>query len=159
MFSFKSDLSEALETTRIVLPYSLPNDTNAFVALLKGPLQLTIPTKDKKLQNFELPDSLFSVEFDTSGDRPVAILSWSEQGWDLLSYRYLTHMAREVKRNPKSVARSYRTFANLMDKLTEEPTGDGKIDQPRKIVLDRNTQTIAPNVKDIVASRIQQWKM
>lgn len=141
----------------VVLP-SLPSNEALEKMLndIKKPLVLMTPTK--KTESFEvLQDVISSADLDTSGDVPVLRFSFSEQGWDRLAYLFLTAMAQQVKKNPKSVPRSYRTYANLMNKLTEHPTGNGKVDESRKVVIDRAIEQLALGVRNEITRRAQTW--
>ena len=156
--SLSSDISFATQPLHVVVPYDIPRDQDKkrFDAAMNAPLTLVAPTKEAV--PFEIPDGLFSISFEQSGERPVAQVQWTSEGWDRLSYLYLTHMAKQVKTNPKSVPRSLRMFAKLMDKLPERPTGNGAVDTSRRIVIERNIEQIGPAVRAEVERRIKSWK-
>lgn len=157
-FKFSSDTTSVVAPLRVVVPYQAPtsDEQKALEEHVKQPLELV--TMTKKSQEFALPENLFSLSFDTSGDRPVAVVEWSNEGWDALAYRFLTSMAVQVKKDPKSVPRSVRMFAGLMDKLTEKPVGKAAVDTPRKIVIDRAIEQFGPSVRESIAARLRTWK-
>lgn len=158
LFNLNSDTTLAYAPLHIVLPYDAPEGDRfvAFQNFLRSPLALLTPTK--KVQNFDVMDSLLSnIELNTSGDRPVLVVEFSEKGWDRLAYVFLKDMAAQVKSNPKSMPRSYRSYANLMSKLTEEPTGNGKVDASRKVVIDRTIQQLTDGVRAEITRRVQAW--
>lgn len=163
--TMSSDTTLAMSELRIVVPYKLSSDTikkseqiKSIESTAKEPLLLTTPTKDKRKELFEVPDNLFNMSFDESGDLMVVILNFNEPGWDKLSYDFLQGMAKAVKKDPKSIPRSMRMFANLMKKLTPEPTGSGKNDIPRKIVINQTIEQMAPPVRDILSDRLKTIK-
>ena len=150
-----SDTTAALQEMSFVIPYNIPSSLDRFQEAMRQPLVLMSPSK--KPISLPVPENLFSISFEQSGERPVAKVSWNYDGWDRLSYLYLTDMAKQVKDNPKSIPRSMRMFANLMNKLPETPTGNGAVDVSRRIVIERNIEQIAPAIRDEVERRIKSW--
>ena len=104
-----------------------------------------------------MPSSLFDVDFKLNKEDGLMVvsLSFTEEGWDEFSYSFLQTMASEVQKKPKNFARSYRVYANLMRKLTPKPIGSGKNDVPRKIVIDKTTEQMAPMIREILSDRIK----
>lgn len=156
-FNFSSNVAPVVETMRVVVPYNIPTPEQhtQLEKHLKSPIELTSLTK--KVEMFQVPDDLFCVEFEQSGERPVAIVHWNDEGWDNLAYNFLVGMASQVKKDPKSVPRSLRMFANLMGKLTEKPVGKALVDNPRKIVIERAIEQFGPSVRAVLTERLQTW--
>lgn len=156
-FNFSSNIAPVVETMRVVVPYTIPTPEQhmQLEEHLKSPMALTSLTK--KVEMFQVPHDLFHVEFEQSGERPVAVVHWSDEGWDNLAYKFLVGLAAQVKKDPKSVPRSLRMFANLMNKLTEKPVGKALIDNPRKIVIERAIEQFGPSVRAVVTERLQTW--
>lgn len=154
--SLASDTAVALAPLDVVVPRVPTTDNeSAFRAALSAPLRLVGPTKDRALVEFVLPDGFLTVAFDTSADVPRVQVTFDPMGWDRLAVRFLRGMAAAAKANPKNVQRSLRQFAKLMDKLTDAPTGNGKIDGPRKVVIDRTMEQMAPGLRDELTRRVR----
>jgi len=161
MFNLSGILEAANTPITSPLPYETPtqDQVQRLELFLKQPLELMAMTR--KLEKFELPENLFSVSVqapEKEGDRPVAVLTFNEQGWDQMSYRYLQHMAESARKDPKSVSRSMRPFAKLMNKLPEHPTGNGAVDNGRRVVIEKNIQAISPAIRDILSQRLRAWR-
>lgn len=158
-FSFSSNIAPVIETMRVVVPYEIPNEEKykKLEQYLKSPMALT--SLSEKVEMFQVPDHLFHVEFEQSGERPVAVVKWSDDGWDHLAYLFLKGLAAQVKKDPKSVPRSLRMFANLMNKLTEKPVGKALVDNPRRIVIERAIEKFGPTVRDVIAERLRTASM
>jgi len=156
-FSFSSNIAPVVEPLRVVVPYSLPSaeEQTRLEAHLKQPMALTSLTK--KTENFDIPSGLFDLKFEQTGELPVAVVEWNDEGWDLLAYRFLISMAQQVKKDPKSVPRSLRMFANLMGKLTEKPVGKAVVDTPRRIVIERAIEQFGPTVRTVITERLRSW--
>ena len=157
-FNFSSNITHIVEPLRVVVPYDVPTDDQKknLEEYLNKPFELVSFTK--KTEEFAVPNNFFTLSFDQTGERPVAVVDFSDEGWDNMAYIFLTNMAKQVKKDPKSVPRSLRMFAGLMDKLTEKPVGRAVIDTPRKIVIDRAIEQFGPTVRDVFTSRLQSWK-
>lgn len=154
-------MEKACEPLSKPLPYDTPNaqQIQRLEAFLKQPVELMMITK--KLEKLSIPDHLFTLKVKTpqqEGDRPVAVLEFSEKGWDRLSYEYLQGMAQAARKDPKSVPRSMRPFAKLMNKLPEEPTGNGAVDKGRQVVIEKNIELIAPRLRDVFELRLREWR-
>ena len=167
-FSLASDTSLAYSPLHVVVPFGVEAfGVEAFdveggtwekmLQTLHKPLDLLTPAK--KIKPFDIAQVLESVVLNKDGDVPVIEIKFSVQGWDGLAYRFLKDMAREVKTNPKGMPRSYRAYANMMHKLTEHPTGNGKADNARKIVIDRAVEQLAQGLRDELTRRIHQFDM
>lgn len=157
VFNFSSNIAPVVETMRVVVPYELPNEEQQIElkSHLKSPMPLT--SLSKKVEMFEVPENLFDVTFEQSGERPVAVVQWTDEGWDNLAYHFLMGLAAQVKKDPKSVPRSLRMFANLMNKLTEKPVGKAAVDNSRKIVIERAIEQFGPNVRELITERLRSW--
>lgn len=157
VFNFSSNIAPVVEKMRVVVPYELPTEEQQVQLKnhLKSPMPLT--SLSKKVEMFQVPDNLFDVIFEQSGDRPVAVVQWTEEGWDNLAYHFLMGLAAQVKKDPKSVPRSLRMFANLMNKLTEKPVGKSAVDNSRKIVIERAIEQFGPNVRELITERLRSW--
>ena len=159
VFNMASNTGTAYSDLVIILPYAAPSasDMERLENTLKTPLTLMTPTK--KTEDFDvLQDVISGIQLDSSGDRPLLRISFSEKGWDRLAYLFLKNMAKQVKSNPKSMPRSYRSYANLMDKLTEHPTGNGKVDESRKVVIDRAVEQLTGGLRDELTRRAQAFR-
>lgn len=161
MFNLSGIVEAANTPISTPLPYQAPTteQVTRLEAFLRQPLELMAMTK--KVESFEMPAELFSLEVkapEAEGDRPLATLTFSEDGWDQMSYRYLQHMADAARKDPKSVPRSMRPFAKLMNKLPERPTGNGAVDSGRRVVIEKNIQAIAPAIRDILLQRLRAWR-
>ncbi len=156
-FKMTSDLTLAYSPLHIVIPQESisPTQIEELTKYLHKPLRLTTPTKEEK--DFDIMENLMELEVLTDGDRPVVVVNWTEEGWDRLAYLFLKNMAHQVKTTPKKMPRKMRTFANLMDKLTEKPTGNGKVDASRRIVIERTIEDLAPGVRNEVEARVKNW--
>lgn len=156
-FSFKSNTSGVLETMKIVVPKAyVGEEKEKLEKFLKEPLKLM--SFAKKIEEYQVPENLFDLSYDTSGDLPVAIITWSEAGWDRMSYNFLKALGHQVKTNPKSVPRSIRMFGGLMDRLTDAPIGKEAVDKPRKIVIDRAIEQFGPTVRQIIEDRLKDYR-
>lgn len=161
MFNLSGILETANAPIVAPLPYETPNTEQVarLEAFLRQPLELMAMTK--KVELFEMPAELFSLNVkapEVQGDRPVATITFSDDGWDQMSYRYLQHMAEAARKDPKSVPRSMRPFAKLMNKLPERPTGNGAVDSGRRVVIEKNIQAISPAIRDILVQRLRAWR-
>ena len=154
-FKLASNVSLAYSPLAVVLPFDAPTGEawDTLVRNVNRPLTLATPTK-QSIDVDVMAELVPSLVLNAEGDRPVITAQFSEDGWDRLAYLFLTSMANQVKKNPKSVPRSYRTYANLMDKLTERPTGNGKIDGSRKVVIDRAIEQLTIGVREEIKKRI-----
>lgn len=159
-FELSSNTALAYSDLQIVLPFAATQeDVPSLLRDIQKPIALMTPTK--KTEDFDILLDLIREAIIISGEdgaRPVLTLSFSEQGWDRLAYLFLKNMAAQVKSNPKAMPRSYRSYANLMDKLTEHPTGNGKVDNSRKVVIDRAIEQLAEGVRSELMRRVQSWK-
>lgn len=157
VFNFSSNIAPVVETMRVVVPYDLPTceQQEKLKDYLNSPMPLT--SLSKTVEMFQVPENLFDVTFEQSGERPVAVVQWSEEGWDTLAYHFLKGLAAQVKKDPKSVPRSLRMFANLMNKLTEKPIGKAAVDNSRKIVIERAIEQFGPNVRELMTERLRTW--
>ena len=156
VFNLSSSTKLAYSDLAIVLPYAAPEGEKLeqLISAIKKPLTSMTPTK--KTEDFDVMGDLLSdTQFDTTGDRPILRLSFSEKGWDRLAYLFLKNMAAQVQSNPKSMPRSYRSYANIMKKLTEQPTGNGKVDESRKVVIDRTIEQLSVGVREELSRRAQ----
>lgn len=157
VFNFSSNIAPVVEEMRVVVPYDLPTSEQQenLKDYLNSPMPLT--SLSKKVELFPVPENLFDVTFEQSGERPVAVVQWNEEGWDNLAYHFLKGLAEQVKKDPKSVPRSLRMFANLMNKLTEKPIGKAAVDNSRKIVIERAIEQFGPNVRELMTERLRTW--
>lgn len=161
MFNLSGILEGASSPISSPLPYATPTAEQAgrLEAFLKQPLELVAMTK--KVEQFVIPENLFSlnIQAPASADgRPVATLTFSDEGWDRMSCLYLQQMAEAAKKDPKSVPRSMRPFAKLMARLPEQPTGNSAVDSGRRVVIEKNIQAVAPAIRDILAQRLRAWR-
>lgn len=161
MFNLSGILETASAPIAAPLPYETPTTEQVarLEAFLRQPLELMAMTK--KVELFEMPTELFSLSVkapEAEGDRPVATLTFSGEGWDRMSYFYLQHMAEAARKDPKSVPRSMRPFAKLMNKLPEHPTGNGAIDGGRRVVIEKNIEAISPAIRNILVQRLRAWR-
>lgn len=156
-FSLASDTSLAYSPLHIVVPFEVEDDAtfDSICKALKQPLPLLTPAK--KLKPFDIEHVMEKITLNKDGDVPVIEILFSVEGWDQLAYRFLKDMAHEVKTNPKGMPRSYRSYANLMQKLTQHPTGNGKNDNARKVVIDRAVEQLAEGLRDQLVSRVQTY--
>jgi len=97
VFNFSSNIAPVVETMRVVVPYDLPNEEQQIQLSnhLKSPMPLT--SLSKKVEMFEVPENLFDVTFEQSGERPVAVVQWTDEGWDNLAYHFLMGLAAQSK--------------------------------------------------------------
>lgn len=161
MFNLSGILEGASSPISSPLPYATPTaeQTGRLEAFLKQPLELVAMTK--KVEQFVIPENLFSLNIQapaSADDRPVATLTFSDEGWDRMSYLYLQQMAEAAKKDPKSVPRSMRPFAKLMARLPEQPTGNSAVDSGRRVVIEKNIQAVAPAIRDILVQRLRAWR-
>ena len=161
MFNLSGILEGASAPLSSPLPYATPTKEQAdrLEAYLRQPLELVAMTKKAEL--FTIPESLFSLDItapDNADDRPVATLTFTDAGWDRMSYLYLQQMAEAAKKDPKSVPRSMRPFAKLMARLPETPTGNSAVDSGRRVVIEKNIQAVAPAIRDILLQRLRAWR-
>ena len=156
-----TSMSTALSPLVQPIPYAVPTAAQQarLIQHLAEPLLLRTPTGN--VAPFVLPADFFTLTFQepaTADDRPTATLAFSADGWERLSYTYLTGMAQAAKKNPKAVPRSMRPFAKLMDRLPEHPTGTAAIDAGRRMILDKNTQAIQAPVRALLTQRLRDWR-
>jgi hypothetical protein len=161
MFNLSGIMDSACAPLAKPLAYDTPTPAQAtrLEAFLREPVELVSLTR--KLQSFPLPEKLFSLSIQapqTQGDRPVATLTFQPEGWDRFSYEYLQSMAAAAKKDPKSIPRSWRPFSKLMARLPEEPTGNGAIDSSRRVVIEKNIQSVAPTIREILEHRLRTWR-
>ena len=154
-------MEKACEPLAKPLPYDTPNQEQAqqLELYLKQPVELMAATK--KMELFPIPENLFSLSINepqAEGDRPVAVLNFTAEGWDKMSYDYLQGMAKSLKADPKSVPRSIRPFAKLMNRLPETPTGNTAVDSGRRVVIEKNIDAIAPGLRAILDARLRAWR-
>lgn len=161
MFNLSGIMDKACEPLSKPLPYDTPTQEQAkrLEAYLRQPVELMAATK--KMEIFPLPENLFSLsikEPQEEGGRPVAVLDFTQEGWDKMSYDYLQGMAKALKTDPKSVPRSMRPFAKLMNRLPETPTGNNAVDSGRRVVIEKNIEAIAPGLRAILDARLRSWR-
>lgn len=158
MFTFSSDLTLARSPLSRVLSGAQPtsDEIERLRAALAEPINVAMPTKEVKAMD-AMGEGFVSMTVDASGDRPVLLIGFSDAGWDRLAYLWLTGLADAVRATPKKVPKSMRLYANLMHKLTPAPTGDGKSDQARQIVIDKTMENLAPMVRAEVERRVDVW--
>lgn len=161
MFNLSGIMEKATEPLSKPLPYDTPTDDQVkrLEEFLRQPFELMTITK--KPEMFAVPQNLFTLSIKApaeEGARPVAVLNFNAEGWDRLSYEYLQGMAKAARKDPKSIPRSMRPFAKLMDRLPESPTGNNAVDSGRRVVIEKNIEAIAPGIRNILEMRLREWR-